>query len=804
MVLLALLSLGPMGYWSVRLFSDLRADIKELLPQHARSVETLKHLEQRFGGFSQLSMIVESGSPEANRRFSDDLTRALATSELVRSIRNKLGEEKQFFEERRHLFVDLDDLETILERVETAAHAGRVRANPLLVDLDEEPKERVKLDLSDFEKKYRAKFSLSARFPDGYFESPDRRRLAIILRKRGLAFDLDSNQKLVELVEKTVRTLDPKKYAPEMTIALGGDVKNVIEEHQSLVEDLELASAIVVLLLGLVVVAYYRRFRALYLVGIPVLIGCAWTFGITRFLIGYLNASSAFLGPIIPGNGMNFGLILLARYIEERRRGGSIEASIDLAVDYTAKATFLVALAASVAYGSLMATDFLGFKHFGIIGALGMVLCWLSTFVVMPPLIAWVERHWPLEASKELKLLRPGLLASLPSRIVELAPGAFAWGGVLSGIAALVLTALFLRDPLEKDFTKLRSKVSLDSGSAQVAAKVDEIFGLNQEAQAILAEGDEDVPAIVEHLRKVISDGGPLSPITDVTALTTLVPTAQLAKLEVLKKIREVMTDDLLANLEPEDRKLALRQRPPAGLATFTERDLPESVRADFRERDGHEGRVVLALPNLKLNLYHADEIERVAAVLRMISLPDGRQVESSGNFVIYSDMIRFVSHDGPRATTYSFFGVLILCWLAHRRFRRAAIVAASLVVGVAWLGAILQLCAIKINFLNFIALPITFGIGADYAVNIYTRYLLERRRYPAAQAAHAAIASTGGAVVLCSLTTIIGYASLLVARNGALISFGKIAILGELACLGAAIFVMPAWLMYWTDEPCS
>ena len=47
--------------------------------------------------------------------------------------------------------------------------------------------------------------------------------------------------------------------------------------------------------------------------------------------------------------------------------------------------------------------------------------------------------------------------------------------------------------------------------------------------------------------------------------------------------------------------------------------------------------------------------------------------------------------------------------------------------------------------------------------------------------------------MALCSLTTIIGYAALLVARNQALRSFGEMAILGEVACLSAAIVGMPA-----------
>jgi predicted RND superfamily exporter protein len=95
---------------------------------------------------------------------------------------------------------------------------------------------------------------------------------------------------------------------------------------------------------------------------------------------------------------------------------------------------------------------------------------------------------------------------------------------------------------------------------------------------------------------------------------------------------------------------------------------------------------------------------------------------------------------------------------------------------------------------LNFIALPITFGIGIDYATNIF-----QRRRLDHARSIADVVRTTGGAVALCSLTTIIGYSSLLIARNQALISFGILADLGEVACLAAALFALPA-LLRWRE----
>jgi hypothetical protein len=58
-------------------------------------------------------------------------------------------------------------------------------------------------------------------------------------------------------------------------------------------------------------------------------------------------------------------------------------------------------------------------------------------------------------------------------------------------------------------------------------------------------------------------------------------------------------------------------------------------------------------------------------------------------------------------------------------------------------------------------------------------------------------VRATGSAVALCSWTTIVGYGSLLAARNQALQGFGAMAILGEVACLSAAIVALPALLLW-------
>jgi predicted RND superfamily exporter protein len=147
--------------------------------------------------------------------------------------------------------------------------------------------------------------------------------------------------------------------------------------------------------------------------------------------------------------------------------------------------------------------------------------------------------------------------------------------------------------------------------------------------------------------------------------------------------------------------------------------------------------------------------------------------------------------HDGPLASLLAFFGVVLTVLLLFRARMATPYVLSALLVGVLWMLALCMALRIKINFVNFIAFPITFGIGVDYAVNVMARYVGD-----GSKDVGGAIRGTGGAVSLCSVTTIIGYSSLLVAKNLGLYYFGFLAVLGELTCLTVAVIVLPSALL--------
>ena len=113
-------------------------------------------------------------------------------------------------------------------------------------------------------------------------------------------------------------------YAPGMQVGLTGDVAISAEEMAALVQDLTLSSVLVIVAVLLAIVLFYGWTRSIPALFLPLALSAVYAFGLASlppFRITELNSNTAFLGSIIIGNGINFGIIQLARYLETRRQG---------------------------------------------------------------------------------------------------------------------------------------------------------------------------------------------------------------------------------------------------------------------------------------------------------------------------------------------------------------------------------------------------------------------------------------------------------------------------------------------------
>ncbi|HET9598360.1 MAG TPA: MMPL family transporter [Anaeromyxobacteraceae bacterium] len=781
---------------------ELRTQFDQLLPQNQPSVIELHRLAKRVAHGSIISILLEGDDTAALRRAGDAVASALRRDPppwLVEAS-DGLHEARAFLQPRVGLFLDRARLERLRDELRAAKASAVMRGAGLDLGLEDEPPPaldpaRVRELLGDPDTR-----SLAQRYPDGYFQSADGRAIVVLIQTSIGPGDLEAARPAFD----HVRSVAAAALAPFPTVKVGyaGDLVTALFEYGAVRTDLTEVGALGVALVLGVILLVFMRVRVLLALGGTIALGLALTFGATWLLIGYLNIATAFLVSIVAGNGINAGIIYAARYLEARRARAGVAAALRVASAQTWLPTFGAAAAAAAAYASLGLTSFLGLKHFALVGGLGMLLCWAATFVVTPAILAVAERVRPvrrrgrarrrgLHAVRHhgLDLARPfvALVARYPAAIAILATAVT----VASGALALRYVT---HDQLEYDARRTQN----DLGSAEELSRLSTLskrtLGASLDGSVVVLADRVDQVVPLQRALEARRDAAPAAdrPFEAVHTLFDLVPEDQAGKLPVLQEIaatlRKARARGLVADADWAQVEPVL---PPQDLRPWGADDLPASVARPFTARDGIRGKVVIIEPTAGQDVDDLKYLLRFTNAFRETALPGGESIRGTGRAMLFADMLRSILHDMPWVLGASFALTMVAVVVTFRRGRLVFLVLAALLVGVAWLLALLELFHVKINFINFVALPVTFGIGVDYALNVV-------QRYGSGEGVREAVRRAGAAVMLCSFTTMLSYLALLGSINQGIRSMGLVAVLGEACCLVAAVLALPAALAWW------
>jgi len=802
---LSALLLVVTGYRTALTYSSLKSELEELLPKSAPSVTALTELRQRLPGLRFLGVVIEVDQParaaEAER-FLDQLAERIRKypPDLVRGVRLDTSAERQFAERYALQLMEPSDVKRLREAVE--ARRDFEVSHAMGTDLDDEEDTQEKppeLPLDELKRKYETRFGAAGKAKKSdRFVSPDGRDLALLVQTSSQSTGFEYDLRLLTRVKSDVQALGGPPTGTRLGYA--GDVATRVEETQGLASDLGLSSVVVGLLVIGSLLWFYRSWAALVALFVPLLLGTWAGFALVALpplSIRYLNTNTAFLGSIVVGNGINSGIMLLARIQEELGLGKRVKDAITTGVAESWRATLAAALASAASYGSLIFTDFRGFNQFGWIGGFGIVMCWVSMYWMMPALCLLLgERLRPRPAPAG---------AAAPSRSIAARVADFTMRhrrGVLAALAVVGLVSLAglatrRDDWIEYDLSKLRRKDSWVNGERYWGKRMDAATGRYLTPSVVMAEKAEDVPKLEARLRSLMEHGGAGDLIAEVRSAQQLLPDARFASIEEAKLLKAAVTPKLRAKLKDTDRELLERALSEQSLVALTASDLPEAFAAGLRERDGRVGRSVLVFPKVGGGTWQAERLAAFARDMREAAREAG--AIAAGPLLLSSDLAHAMRADGPRVTLLSFLCVIAICVGAFGVVGRQAwafsgLSVAALLLGVSFMLGLLAWTGAKLNFSNFVALPITFGISADYSINMLRRFQSE------GESTDERLSHTSGALALCSAMTVIGWGALLLVENQALFSFGVFAISGEIASLVAAVLALPAVLAWLTS----
>ncbi len=794
-------------------------DIANLIPSHYESVKALERLKETVGGGeTSVDMAIESPSFEANLAFAEALVPKALELQDARSgdayfIRAELRRDTEFLQDNALYFAtpeELDRLETFLQdKIEEA----KLEANPFFFDLDDEEEEEEEADPAE-----EMREAYDAIVGTEYRVSPDSTTLVIRFFPAGSSTNISYIERLYGDFEGLIAGVGPASFHPEMETTLAGRLWRQRIEVRRITDDVLGSFGIGILCVLLTVVSYffYKAYRAqagsrfdlrvfgkellrtpvkALLIGLPLLMSLAWTFGVAYLAFDALNLMTSTLGLVLFGLGIDYGIHFYARYTEERGAGQSVIDAAERTFTSTGQAITVGALTTAAALYILVVADFKGFSEFGFIAGTGVLFALVAMTVVMPALLAVLERT-PL-----LNLESAAPVTASSKVMGKRFPAA---RGIVLGSLAAVIAGIVLMPRLAFEYRTGELEPTYEEWIA-VNSRVRKAFSdrSRRNPAYVVVDDPVEVPAVVAAVRavqetpneRVVDADTFYTTIRRVESLQERFPTTEAEQQQKLARIGFIR-DSLLADpfVEAEaSEDLDRLRRAAQTRAPIAIEDIPEFLKKQFTSKSGELGGFVTIFPDVglsdgRMSIAFSEDIG-------VIETEDGTVYHAGSPSLVAADMLRLMQREAPWMVLATFVVVALLMWANFGKLRWALLALLPLFVGVLWMALFMEIFAMKLNFYNLVVLPAVLGIGNDAGAHMVHRY---REEGPGS--IRAVLRSTGEHVTMGALTTMIGFAGLLLSFHPGLNTIGALAVVGIGTTLLAALLFLPA-LLQWLED---
>jgi len=171
-----------------------------------------------------------------------------------------------------------------------------------------------------------------------------------------------------------------------------------------------------------------------------------------------------------------------------------------------------------------------------------------------------------------------------------------------------------------------------------------------------------------------------------------------------------------------------------------------------------------------------------------------GVRVRITGNPALNYEEMRQLAWDIGWSSLLSLAFVIVILFLAFGSLRLVVAAAVTLVVGLIWTAAFAAAAVGRLNVVSITFGVLFVGLGIDFAIHLGMQYLAVRaNRAPGASAMAEAAQRTGSSLVLCAVTTIIGFCAFVPTPYRGVAQLGLVSAGGMVVILTLTLTLFPA-----------
>ena len=659
-------------------------------------------------------------------------------------------------------------------------------------------------------------------------------RLGVVLLKikeskeGSFTYGTESIGKLREVIDQC------RKRHPQVQIGLTG--LTVMENDEMRISQTESTQATIVSFIGvaLVFIAAFGGVRHPMIAVCALTTGIVWTMGYITLAVGHLNILSMSFGVILIGLGIDFGIHYIAHYLEERKTGTAPREAILATVVSVGPGIFIGALTTAAAFFAIGLSEFTGIAELGLVSTGGVLLCAASAFIVIPTLLILTDgRHpnWSLPEpvhihsavafifhfpktvllgtivlliwlssglsniwyDHNLLHMQPDGLESVDLEMKLLKKwdkGAwFALSMADSREELLKRKQEFEKDPtLKVDEIVSRFPVTSPAKQTLINDIARQLVNLPERPAGIVNPDAQRMGQVLGMLRQTLETIPASSQAYNAASGNSA---GQKQLLETIRRLDVARERIRLLSNDEWSRRVSTFQQIFAGavlnrlhLIRYTASptppdlsDLPESLLTRYIGQKS--GRFLMRIYSTT-EIWNMDHLKEFIAKVKKVD------PNATGNPIQTYEASLQMQRSYRQSAIGAFIAICLLILLDFRSIGYTLLVLTPLAIGSFMALGIMGLLNIPFNPANTIVIPLVLGIGVDDGVHLVHNFRLQRGR-------DIMPPSLASSIVMTTLTTIIGFGSLMIASHRGLESLGRVLVIGISACTFASLIVMPA-----------
>lgn len=837
-VLAVLVALGVVsGYLTSTL--TIESDQLSLISQDLPEVKAVRRVIDMVGGAGYLQLALRADDVPTLKKLSDELYVKLKEAKQpdgtpwVRFITYKVPVD--FIQENMVLFIRTEDLDEGRKRINAYVKDQLRRNNPFFIELKKT--EPVKLELDDLVKKYSAVGKKSIR--DDYYISDDKQMLMMLIKPMWNSTDLQKTEKFVEyLTGHKYDAIPPKRMktdgligdvgkslgvtmledyddlgdAKTVFFGFAGSYKTALDDSYAIQQSLDEVTLLSLVSILVVTMIFFRKWFPTVLVLSGVVLGTIYSMGFAKLALGELNMVTSIIAAIILGFGIDFGLHFTFRTRIELGMGKPYDKAIYDALINAGRPALIAAVVTAGSFFVLLVSEFRGFSQFGLLAGAATFLTGFCLFAWCPSILLLLGRvnpSWPEKLIGKMTPPSDDLMTGatrIPAPKLTLA---------LMTLVVLVVCAFAIpftdeAPPSDRKLTlfeKLKYGTSFNYNTralvppGQPAIRLqDEIsrrFQISSDPIAVPTQSVEEARDIWYAMTKNPEaefnvDRERFPTVDQVVSIYSFVPPPKTAEAnaKILAQWRDELKEIDPKALPPEMQDKAAFFMKVLEKQPFDVDGVPAVYADNFKSlattKPENAGYLTFLYP--KIDLWDGKNLIKFASQVSVVKGESGKEYRGAGLAILYAKLAEIVLKDGKITVLLAAIWILLMHYLDFRSVKLALASVIPLGVGLVMMLGVMTLMGEKLNFMNLVMMPILLGFGVSHGLYLLHRFLEGTPPL-------VALRSVGAAVASSTLTTVVGFASLIFAQHYGLQSIGIIACIGLLTTLLVSFTVLGAVL---------